>query len=148
MKILVVDDEIAIRESLDLVLRFEHHEVELAEDGEAALKRLGSDPDIDLTFLDIKMPGKDGLEVLAEVRERRPDALVVMISGHGTIDTAVEATRRGAFDFIEKPLDRERVLLSVRNAQQLRRLTDENTQLRGRLADTARRMVGSSPALE
>jgi len=148
VKILIVDDEAAIRESLDLVLRFEHHQVLLAEDGEKALEALAADPDIDLTFLDIKMPGRDGLEILSEITERRPDTLVVMISGHGTIDTAVEATRRGAFDFIEKPLDRERVLLSVRNAAQLRKLASENTTLRGRLADATTRMVGSSPALD
>ena len=148
MKILIVDDEAAIRESLDLVLRFEHHEVVLAEDGEQGLAALRQDPDIDLTFLDIKMPGKDGLEVLSEIGEHEPSALVVMISGHGTIDTAVEATKRGAFDFIEKPLDRERVLLAVRNAHQVRRLTSENAALRNRLADSSRRMVGNSPALE
>ena len=147
MKILIVDDEVAIRESLDLVLRFEHHEVTLAEDGEKGLEALAADPDIDLTFLDIKMPGRDGLEILTDVMERRPDTLVVMISGHGTIDTAVEATHRGAFDFIEKPLDRERVLLSVRNAAQLRKLASENTTLRGRLSDATTRMVGSSAAL-
>jgi two-component system nitrogen regulation response regulator NtrX len=148
VKILIVDDEAAIRESLDLVLRFEHHEVVLAEDGEQGLSVLGESPDIDLTFLDIKMPGMDGLEVLSEINKRSPDALVVMISGHGTIDTAVEATRRGAFDFIEKPLDRERVLLAVRNAAHLRRLATENLELRERLTDPARRMIGSSPALE
>ncbi len=148
MKILIVDDEAAIRESLDLVLRFEHHEVTLAQDGEAGLKALAADPDIDLTFLDIKMPGRDGLAILSDVMEQRPDTLVVMISGHGTIDTAVEATRRGAFDFIEKPLDRERVLLAVRNAAQLHRLASENTALRSRLTDAATRMVGTSPALE
>jgi len=147
VKILIVDDEAAIRESLDLVLRFEHHEVVLAEDGEAGLKALAADPDIDLTFLDIKMPGRDGLEILSEIVDRRPDTMVVMISGHGTIDTAVEATRRGAFDFIEKPLDRERVLLAVRNAAQLRKLASENTRLRDRLSDSSTRMVGSSAAL-
>ena len=127
VKILIVDDEVAIRDSLDLVLRFEHHEVILAEDGEKGLAALAADPTIDLTFLDIKMPGRDGLEVLADVMaSARTGPLVVMISGHGTIDTAVEATRRGAFDFLEKPLDRERVLLTVRNAPRCRRLAGEN----------------------
>ena len=105
MKILVVDDEEAIRDSLDLVLRFEHHEVSLAKDGQEGLKALKDDPDIELVFLDIKMPGRDGMEVLAEVVERSPDLPVVMISGHGTIETAMEATRRGAFHFLEKPVD-------------------------------------------
>jgi DNA-binding NtrC family response regulator len=148
VKILIVDDEASIRESLDLVLRFEHHETVLAENGDRALEALRKDANIDLTFLDIKMPGRDGLDVLREIREQKPEAVVVMISGHGTIETAVEATKRGAFDFIEKPLDRERVLLTVRNAFQLRRLEGENTTLRGQLSDAARRMVGSSPALE
>ncbi|MHC5011035.1 MAG: sigma-54-dependent transcriptional regulator [Planctomycetota bacterium] len=148
MKILIIDDEAAIRESLDLVLRFEHHEVVLAQDGEEGLAILLGDPNIDLTFLDIKMPGKDGLEVLSEIVAARPDAVVVMISGHGTIDTALEATRRGAFDFIEKPLDRDRVLLTVRNAHQLRRQAGQITELRGRLADTSRRMIGESAALD
>ena len=148
MKILIVDDDEAIRESLDLVLRFEHHEVVAARDGEEGVRALKADPDIDLTFLDIKMPGKDGIEVLSEIVAQRPEALVVMISGHGTIETALEATRRGAFDFIEKPLDRDRVLLTVRNAQQVRRLRGENAMLRRHLSDASRRMVGSSAALE
>jgi two-component system nitrogen regulation response regulator NtrX len=147
VKILVVDDEAAIRESLDLVLRFEHHEVVLAEDGERALQILARDPNIELTFLDVKMPGRDGLQILPAMVEARPDALVVMISGHGTIDTAVEATRKGAFDFIEKPLDRDRVLLTVRNAAALRRLAGENVELRGRLSDASRRMIGESRAM-
>ncbi|MFV1959422.1 MAG: sigma-54-dependent transcriptional regulator [Planctomycetota bacterium] len=148
MKILIVDDEVAIRDSLDLVLRYEHHETLLAAGGEEALRLLHENPNIELTFLDIKMPGRDGLEILAEIMASSPDAVVVMISGHGTIETAVEATRLGAFDFIEKPLDRDRVLLTVRNAYRIRRLAGENVALRGRLADTARRMLGSSPALE
>ena len=148
MKILVVDDEEAIRDSLDLVLRFEHHETILAKDGQEGLKALGSDPSIELVFLDIKMPGQDGLEVLAEVVESHPGLPVVMISGHGTIETAMEATRRGALDFLEKPLDRDRVLLTVRNAFQMRRLQGENQALRERLSNTSREMIGGSDALE
>ena len=100
MRILVVDDEEAIRESLDLVLRFEHHDVVTASNGQEGLDALAADETIELVFLDIKMPGRDGLEILGDMRERRPDATVVMISGHGTIDTAMEATREGAFDFL------------------------------------------------
>ncbi len=148
MKILVIDDEEAIRESLDHVLRFEHHEVALAADGELGLGTLRESPETELVFLDIKMPGRDGLEVLADIVEERPDVAVVMISGHGTIETALEATRRGAFDFLEKPLDRDRVLLTVRNAHQVRKLQGENTQLKARLSDTSKRMLGSSPKLE
>lgn len=148
MRILVVDDEEAIRDSLDLVLRFEHHEVVLASDGEAGLKALAADDGIEFVFLDIKMPGRDGLEILADIRERRPEVPVVMISGHGTIETALDATRRGAFDFLEKPLDRDRVLLVVRNAHQVRRLQGENTVLRRRLSAASREMLGTSAALE
>jgi DNA-binding NtrC family response regulator len=148
VRILVVDDDEAIRDSLDVVLRFEHHEVKTARDGAEGLAALHADPEIDLVFLDIKMPGRDGLEVLPEMVAARPDVLVVMISGHGTIETAMEATRRGAFHFIEKPLDRDRVLLAVRNAHQVRKLRGENSMLRRQLSDTSRRMLGSSPALE
>ena len=147
MRILVVDDEEDIRESLDLVLRFEHHEVVLAADGQEGLKALEEDEGIQLVFLDIKMPGRDGLEVLADIHASRPDVSVVMISGHGTIETAVEATRLGAFDFLPKPLDRDRILLTVRNVHQMRKLERENVALRGRVAD-ATRMVGSSEPLE
>jgi DNA-binding NtrC family response regulator len=148
VKILIVDDDEAIRESLELVLRFEHHDVLTAPDGEKGLDVLRKDGEIDLTFLDIKMPGRDGLEILSEIVAMRPDAVVVMVSGHGTIETAIEATKRGAFDFIEKPLDRERVLLTVRNAHQVRRLKGENVALKSRLSDASRRMIGSSPALQ
>ncbi len=148
MRILVVDDEEAIRDSLDLVLRFEHHDVRLAKDGQEGLKTLTEDPSIEVVFLDIKMPGRDGLEVLADITEQHPDVSVVMISGHGTIETALEATRRGAFDFLEKPLDRDRVLLTVRNAFQMRKLEGENKVLRERLSQTSREMVGTSAPLE
>jgi len=148
VKILVVDDEETIRDSLDVVLRFEHHHVTLAQDGDTGLKTLAADPSLEMVFLDIKMPGRDGLEVLADIAEQHPDVAVVMISGHGTIETAMEATRRGAFDFLEKPLDRDRVLLTVRNAQQMRRLRGENKALRQRLSESSRVMLGSSSALE
>ena len=148
MKILVIDDEEAIRDSLDLVLRFEHHEVSLAKDGQEGLKSLEEDPTLELVFLDIKMPGRDGLEVLADMVQLYPDLPVVMISGHGAIETAMEATRRGALDFLEKPLDRDRVLLTVRNAFQMRRLRGENQVLRERLTRSTEEMIGGSAALE
>jgi len=100
----------------------------------------------DLTFLDVKMARMDGLEVLARIRERDPEALVVMISGHGTIETAVEATRRGAYDFLEKPLDTDRILLTVRNALQQRGLAQENARLRGEI-ESRYEIVGSSFAI-
>jgi DNA-binding NtrC family response regulator len=148
LKILIIDDEEAIRDSLDMVLRFEHHQTILAKDGDAGLAALADNDDVDLVFLDIKMPGRDGLTILGEIVAQQPDLPVVMISGHGTIETAMEATRRGALDFLQKPLDRDRVLLTVRNAHQMRKLAGENTQLKARLSDTSQRMLGESPELE
>ena len=147
MKILIVDDESAIRDSLGLILRYEHHEVLTAGEGRAALALVEQHPDIDLIFLDIKMPGRDGLEVLGDILAVRPDAAVVVISGHATFETAVEATKKGAFDFVEKPLDREVILLKVRKARDLQRLSRENATLRHRLSDVAGRMLGDSPAM-
>jgi len=148
VKILVVDDEAAIRDSLGLILRYEHHDVLTAPDGRSALATLDKTPDVDLVFLDVKMPGMDGLEVLDEVVKRRPGTSVVVISGHATFDTAVEATKRGAADFVEKPLDREVVLLKVRKAREVTRLERENARLRHRLSDAASRMLGDSPAMK
>ncbi|MBL9088928.1 MAG: sigma-54-dependent Fis family transcriptional regulator [Planctomycetia bacterium] len=147
MKILIVDDESAIRDSLGLILRYEHHDVLTAPEGKTALALVEAHPDIDLVFLDIKMPGRDGLDVLGDLLKVRPDAAVIVISGHATFETAVEATKRGASDFIEKPLDREVVLLKVRKARDVQRLSRENATLRHRLSDTAGRMLGESPAM-
>ena len=114
-KILIIDDEKAIRAALRDILEHEKHTVEEAEDGAAGLavaKRLK----FDLVLCDIKMPKMDGIEVLENLHEYDPDLPVVMISGHGSIDTAVDALRKGAFDFIQKPPDINRILVSVRNA--------------------------------
>ncbi|MBW3629512.1 MAG: sigma-54 dependent transcriptional regulator [Gemmatimonadetes bacterium] len=129
-RILVVDDEEGIRRVLSQLLEYEDHEVRSA--GSAA-ECLALYPEFrpDLTFLDVKMARMDGLEALTRIREIDPNALVVMISGHGTIDTAVDATRRGAYDFLEKPLDTDRILLLLRNALQQRGLLEENARLRG-----------------
>jgi len=144
--VLVVDDEQDIRESLLRVLEYEGMEVEEASSGSEALERVAAyEPDV--VMLDIKMPRMDGLEVLAELRKRTPQTPVVMISGHGTITTAVEATRLGAFDFMEKPLERERVLLVLRNALEKRRLSEENRDLK-RTVEERHRMVGASSALD
>jgi len=113
--ILVVDDEASIRRTLREILEYEDFAVEEAEDGEAALDKLRSER-FDVMLLDVKMPKKDGLEVLAIMGKEQIDVPVVMISGHGTIETAVEATRLGAFDFVEKPPDLNRLLLSIKNA--------------------------------
>jgi len=143
MKALIIDDEPGIREALRMTLRSARIDCVLAEDGEIGLAAAES-PEVGLVFLDIKMPGKDGMEVLGELRKRRPELPVVMISGHGTIETAVQATQQGAFDFLEKPLDRDRVLLIARNATQTVQLQRENVKLRER---DATRIIGDAPAM-
>ena len=127
--ILIADDERGIRDSLQRLLEFESYKVVLANDGPSALGRIREDG-IDLVLLDIKMPGMDGLEVLSHIHEEQPELPVVIISGHGTIQTAVEATRLGAYDFIEKPIDADRILLVIRNGLERRKLREENISLR------------------
>ncbi|MGA3244521.1 MAG: sigma-54 dependent transcriptional regulator [Bacteroidota bacterium] len=127
--ILVVDDDKSIRDSLKMVLEFESYEVLFAENGQEALRQLAATP-IDLILLDVKMAGMDGLEVLQRVREKRAELPVIMISGHGTIETAVEATKLGAFDFLPKPLDRDKLLVTVRNALHQAKISEEYRQLR------------------
>src|SRR5256714_7546575 len=114
-RVLVVDDEAGIREALTQLLEYEDIEVQACASGFEALSRY---PELQphLVFLDVKMQGMDGLETLRKLRELDPHAQVVMISGHGTIQTAVEATQLGAYDFLEKPLDTARILLTLRNA--------------------------------
>ena len=140
--VLVVDDEASIRESLRMILEYEGYRVDEAEGGKAALARLGDRPP-DAVLLDIKMPEVDGLELLTAFRERGYDMPVIMITGHGDVSTAVEATRRGAYDFLEKPLQRERVLVALRNAIEAFRLHSENRVLRHEPDE----LIGSSPAL-
>jgi two-component system, NtrC family, nitrogen regulation response regulator NtrX len=141
-KVLVVDDEAAIRDTLRMVLEYEGYEVATAPDGRAALAELDAAP-ADAVLLDIKMPGMDGLETLDRIVSRGAAPPVLMISGHGDIATAVESTRRGAADFLEKPLQRERVLVSVKNALSGNRLRAENERLRQRIEeDTV--LVGES----
>ena len=144
-RILVVDDEEGIRRVLSQLLEYEDHEVRSA--GSAA-ECLSLYPEFrpDLTFLDVKMARMDGLEALSRIREIDPEALVVMISGHGTIDTAVDATRRGAYDFLEKPLDTDRILVLLRNALQRRGLLEENARLRGEV-ESRFEIVGKSFAI-
>ena len=127
--ILVADDEAGIRDTLRRLLEYEKYRVVLAEDGKAALEKADGEV-VDLVLLDIKMPGMDGMEVLTHLHKSRPDLPVVIISGHGTIQTAVEATRLGAFDFIEKPIDADRILLVIRNGLEKGKLLRENISLR------------------
>jgi two-component system nitrogen regulation response regulator NtrX len=129
-KILVVDDEENIRKSLKMILEYEGYQFLEAADGESALSILEDRIDVELILLDIKMPGRDGLEILAEIRKRPYAPEVIMISGQGTIQTAVEATKLGAFEFLEKPLHRDRVLLSIRNALNQNTLRRECLDLR------------------
>jgi two-component system nitrogen regulation response regulator NtrX len=144
-RILVVDDEPGVREALRQVLEYEGCTVRLAGSGGEALT---VHPEFrpHLVLLDVKMAGLDGLETLRRLREADPEAQVVMISGHGTVATAVEATRRGAFDFLEKPLDADRLLVTVRNALGRVELVRENERLRD-AADSRSPIVGTSPAL-
>jgi two-component system nitrogen regulation response regulator NtrX len=131
--ILIVDDERAIQSSLRGVLEDEGYRVATVGSGAEALGRVTEELP-DLIFLDIWMPGVDGLDTLAELKRLRPEATVVMISGHGTIETAVKATRLGAYDFIEKPLSLEKTLLTVTRALEHASLARENATLRERLA--------------
>ncbi len=127
--ILVVDDEPSIRRTLREILEFEEFEIDEAEDGEEALRKVRENR-YDMMLLDIKMPKRDGMEVLQIVSKEAPELPVVMISGHGTIETAVEATKLGAYDFIEKPPDLNRLLLTIRNALNRSRLETENRRMK------------------
>ena len=145
-RVLVADDESDIRASLKMILEYEGMRMVEASSGPEALAKIDAE-ELDAVLLDIKMPRMDGLEVLSEIAKRRPDLPVVMISGHGTVSTAVEATRLGAFDFMEKPLERDRVLLVLRNALEKRRL--EATVREYRLSFEERyRLIGDSSALD
>ncbi len=145
-RILVIDDEAAIRDSLRMILEYDGFECLPAPDGEEGLARIAADAP-DMVILDVKMPGMDGLEVLRRIRHLDETLPVVMISGHGTVSTAVEATRLGAFDFLEKPLSTERVTVTIRNALDQRRLRRENRNWR-RAAEERYRMIGESGELD
>ena len=143
--ILVVDDEPGVRSALSGVLRDEGYQVDAVESGEACLDRL-TRAAYDVILLDVWLPGADGLATLARIRERQVDLQVVMISGHGNIESAVRAIKLGAFDFIEKPLSLDKTMLAVRNALRQRRLEAENRALRARV-DRHLQMVGESYAM-
>src|SRR5207344_713935 len=143
--ILVVDDEPGVRSALSGVLRDEGYTVEAVPSGEACLDRV-TRGGVDLILLDVWLPGIDGLATLARLRERQVDAQVVLISGHGNIESAVRAIKMGAFDFVEKPLSLEKTVLVVRNAIRQRTLEAENRDLRARV-DRRLKMVGDSDAM-
>ena len=144
--ILIIDDERSIRSTMKDILEFEQHTVTLAEDGAQALEAVGRET-FDLIFSDIKMPGMDGMELLDALLARGVEAPIVMISGHGTIETAVEALKKGAFDFIEKPIDLNRLLVTVRNALDKGNLVVETKALKKKIAHKYQ-MIGRSPAIE
>ncbi len=144
-RILVVDDERGVRTSLGQMLRVESYRVEDAADGETAVSTLEKNG-ADLVLLDVKLPGMDGLDALKEIR-RLSRVPVVMMSAHASIETAVEATKLGAHDFIEKPLSDEKILLTIRNTLDFHRLAEENVSLKERF-ERRYELVGRSPAIE
>ena len=145
MKILIIDDERSIRNSLGEILSDEGYTVETAEDGTAGLQ-MALKGHYDVIFCDIKMPGMDGIEVLEKIISEGLESAVVMISGHGDIDTAVECIKKGAFDFIQKPLDLNRILITVKNATDKTKLVAQ-TKILKKKAYGGDRMVGESAAI-
>lgn len=144
-KILVIDDERSIRNSMKDILQYEGHEVVLAENGMEGLVSVKSEKP-DIVFCDIKMPKMEGIEVLERIKEFSADTPVIMISGHGTIDTAIETIRKGAYDFIEKPLDLNRILITIKNATDKHLLIHETKTLKNKVSKKYD-MIGNSEAL-
>ena len=144
-KILVIDDERSIRNSMKDILSFEGHEVVLAENGMEGLVSVKTEKP-EVVFCDIKMPKMEGIEVLERIKEFTSDVPVIMISGHGTIDTAIEAIKKGAYDFIEKPLDLNRILITIKNATDKNQLIEETQKLKTKVSKKYE-MIGHSDAL-
>ncbi len=144
-KILVIDDEKSIRGTLQEILEYEKHEVELASSGPEGLEIFSAN-NFDIVLCDIKMPEMDGMEVLDKLMEKPSDTQIIMISGHGNIDTAVQAIKKGAYDFIEKPLDLNRLLITIRNAIDKSDLITETRVLKKKVSRSFD-MVGDSPAM-
>jgi two-component system, NtrC family, nitrogen regulation response regulator NtrX len=144
-RILVIDDETGIREAIRMTLEYEGYKIDEARSGQEGLDKAARVP-YDAILLDIKMPILDGIEVLENLREQRIMTPVVMVSGHGDVHTAVECTKRGAFDFLEKPLNRDKLLLTVRNAVRQRSLEEENTEFKEK-AEKEYQLVGQSPVM-
>lgn len=144
-QILIIDDEKAIRKTLSEILLFEGHKVEEAADGEEGFRKF-SEKTFDVVLCDIKMPKMDGIEFLEKARQANPDVPVIMISGHGNIDTAVDAVKKGAFDYISKPPDLNRLLITIRNASDRQTLAAETRTLRRKVAKV-QEIVGESPAI-
>jgi DNA-binding NtrC family response regulator len=145
-KILVIDDEKAIRRSIREILEFEKHTVEEAEDGQAGLN-LALKNGYDVILSDIKMPKLDGTELLQKVKESGIETCLIMMSGHGTIETAVDAVKRGAYDYLAKPIDLNRMLVSIRNALEKKELVTETKSLKKKIGKSVD-MIGQSKAID
>jgi len=143
--ILVVDDEKAIRKTLSEILSFEGFIVDEAADGAEAIKKI-KENNYDCILCDVKMPKMDGIEVLEQTREEKPDIPFIVISGHGNIETAVDAVKKGAFDYISKPPDLNRLLITIRNAMDKKSLVAETKQLRKRISRNSE-MIGESEGI-
>ncbi|MDI1354612.1 MAG: sigma-54 dependent transcriptional regulator [bacterium] len=145
-KILVIDDEKAIRRSIKEILEFEKHSVEEAEDGQMGLN-MALRNNYDIILSDIKMPKLDGIELLQKLNESEVTAAIIMMSGHGTIETAVDAVKSGAYDYLAKPIDLNRLLVSVRNALEKTELVTETKILKKKITKSVD-MIGNSPAIQ
>lgn len=145
-QILIIDDEKAIRKTLSEILSYEGYKIDDAENGEEGLKKI-KEKNYDVVLCDIKMPKVDGLEFLEKARESNPDMPIIMISGHGTIETAVEAVKKGAFDYVAKPPDLNRLLITIRNAMDKQTLVTETKVLK-RKVSKVQEMIGESAALK
>jgi len=146
-EILIIDDEKAIRETLKEILEYEKHTVSIAEDGKKGLEKI-REREFDLIFCDIKMPEMDGIELLERVELLGVESPIVMISGHANIETAVDSLKKGAFDFLEKPLDLNRVLVTVRNALDRQSLQNETKTLRRKVSKQKfNEIIGESQAI-
>lgn len=145
-KILVIDDEKSIRNTLKDILGYENYTVNLAPNGPEGIEQVRNE-EFDVILCDIKMPQMDGIEVLEQIHQLAPDTPVIMISGHGNIDTAVESIKKGAFDFIEKPLDLNRMLITIRNAMDKAHLITETKVLKHKVSKKYQ-MIGESPAIQ
>src|SRR3954465_898518 len=142
--ILIIDDEKAIRKTLSEILSFEGYKIDEASDGEEGLKKF-RERNYDVVLCDIKMPKIDGIEFLQKAGESNPDIPVIMISGHGTIETAVEAVKKGAYDYISKPPDLNRLLITIRNAMDKTNLVAEAKVLKRKVSKVEEMIGESSP---
>src|SRR5678809_618365 len=144
--ILIIDDEKAIRKTLSEILSFEGYKIEEASDGEEGLKKF-KEKTYDAVLCDIKMPKLDGIEFLQKAGESNPDVPIIMISGHGNIETAVEAVKKGAYDYISKPPDLNRLLITIRNAMDRTSLVTETKTLKRRV-NRVQEMIGESSPMK